>query len=122
MEGDEQRGVFDRFAAKTSTWVARAPFFMACLILVVLWLPSYFLLGDLDTWQLIINTATTIITFLLVALLQNSSERFEKSMNTKTNAMVEAIADLLEDVAGDGHGESIRRLREAAGLEERVEA
>lgn len=42
------------------------------VLLVALWLPSYFLLGKLNTWQLIINTLATIVTFLLVILLQNT--------------------------------------------------
>ena len=49
-----------------------APFFVACVGLVLLWLLSYPLFGSSDTWQLVINTATTIVTFLMVALLQNS--------------------------------------------------
>ncbi|WP_425567632.1 low affinity iron permease family protein [Nonomuraea dietziae] len=40
-----------------------------CVLLVLVWAPSFFLIGDLDHWQLIINTLTTIVTFLLVALL-----------------------------------------------------
>jgi low affinity Fe/Cu permease len=67
--------LFDRFAAWASSQVARAWFFTACVLLVLLWLPSFVLIGSLDTWQLVINTTTTIITFLLVALLQNSAER-----------------------------------------------
>lgn len=96
---------FDRFAAAASTWVSRAPFFAGCLLLIVVWLPSYFLLGSLDTWQLVINTATTIVTFLLVALLQNSQERFEKATNAKLDRILEALG-----------------CDEAVGLEEDVSA
>ena len=42
---------------------------------MLIWAPSYFVIGSVDTWQLIINTATTIITFLMVASLQNSETR-----------------------------------------------
>ena len=58
--------VFDRFAARASDAASRAWFFALCVLLVVLWAPSAFVLRDIDTWQLIINTITTIITFLLV--------------------------------------------------------
>ena len=63
-------GTFDRFAARASDFVSEAVFFLACVLLVVVWLPSYFVFRDVDTWQLVINTATTIVTFLLVALLR----------------------------------------------------
>jgi low affinity Fe/Cu permease len=48
----------------------------------VAWAPSYFLVGNFDTYQLIINTPTTIITFLLVALLQNTQKRGSKTSST----------------------------------------
>jgi low affinity Fe/Cu permease len=65
-------GFFDLFAQGASRFASHAPFFVACVGLVLLWLLSYPLFGSVDTWQLVINTATTIVTFLMVALLQNS--------------------------------------------------
>lgn len=67
-----QRGPFDRFAGRSADLVSKAPFFTFCVLLVVIWAPSYFLVGNFDTYQLVINTPTTIITFLLVALLQKT--------------------------------------------------
>jgi low affinity Fe/Cu permease len=61
--------------------------------LVFVWLPTFYLLRDVDTWQLIINTVTTIITFLMVALLQNSQTRSDQALQHKLNA----IADGLEE-------------------------
>src|SRR2546423_1769209 len=63
---------FDQFATAAARFVSRAWFFALCVLLVVVWVPSYFVFRDVNTWQLIINTATTIVTFLLVALLQNT--------------------------------------------------
>lgn len=77
MSDTREDGLFDHFAGVVSEQVARAWFFAACVILIAAWAPSYFAIGDSDTWQLIINTTTTIVTFLLVALLQNTQERFE---------------------------------------------
>ena len=77
---DAERGVrggsapFDVFAGWSSRIASRAAFFTFCVLLVVVWVPTFFVLRDVDTWQLIINTVTTIITFLMVALLQNSSD------------------------------------------------
>src|SRR5436190_917262 len=65
-------GFFDRFAGWAALVASRATFFAFCVLLIVVWAPSFFLIGNIDTWQLIINTATTIVTFLMVALLQIS--------------------------------------------------
>lgn len=81
---------FDRFADWTENRVASATFFTCCVLLVVVWLPSIFLMRSVDTWQLIINTITTIVTFLLVALLQNTQRRFELEVHEKLDRLLEA--------------------------------
>ena len=86
---------FDRFAGRSAEFVSRASFFTFC-VLLVLWVPPYFLLGNFDTYQLIINTPTTIITFLVVALLQNTQKRNEQALQHKLNAVAEGLADLME--------------------------
>jgi len=58
-------------------------------------LPSYFLLGKLNTWQLIINTLTTIVTFLLVALPQNAQKRVDDAVQHKLNAIADGLANLM---------------------------
>ena len=112
---------FDRFAGKASEMVARAPFFAFCVVLVVIWLPSYFAFKNVDTWQLIINTVTTIVTFLLVALLQNSQRRSDEALQDKLNAIADGIADVLAGQRGDNRDVSadIQQLRQAVGLENR---
>src|SRR5918911_723243 len=87
---------FDRFADAASKLTGRAPFFAACVLLVLLWGPSYFVFGKINTWQLIINTITTIVTFLLVALLQNTQRRGEIALHKKLNAIARALADVME--------------------------
>jgi low affinity Fe/Cu permease len=82
-------GVFDRFAGHASRIASRAPFFAFCVLLVVIWAPTIFVLRDIDTWQLIINTITTIVTFLLVALLQNTQYRTDAATQHKLNAIAE---------------------------------
>lgn len=82
---------FDRFSSAVSTQVSRAWFFTVCVLLIVLWVPSIAVFRDVDTWQLIVNTVTTIITFLMVALLQNSQAQFERAMNVKLDAILEAL-------------------------------
>ena len=115
-------GFFDRFATWSSQVVARAAFFCFCLLLVLLWVPTIFLLRSVDTWQLIINTVTTIITFLMVALLQNSATRADHALQHKLNAIADALADLMAHNAGEPDRDlsnDLRELRSAVGLEER---
>ncbi|MFP5347903.1 MAG: low affinity iron permease family protein [Actinomycetes bacterium] len=114
---------FDRFAGSASTLASRAWFFTFCVALVVVWAPSFFILPDLDTWQLIINTVTTIVTFLLVALLQNSQTRSDQAVQHKLNAIADALADLMDHLSTEQQHGGLRRdleeLRDAVGLEEK---
>jgi low affinity Fe/Cu permease len=117
---------FDRFATHTAKFVSRAWFFAACLLLVVLWGPSILLIKNVDTWQLIINTATTIVTFLLVALVQNTQTRSDEATQDKLNAIAEAMAVLMTETGrihdrGTLH-QAVAELQEAVGLEDRESA
>lgn len=112
-----ERGAFDRFAASASSLVGRAPFFAGCVLLVLLWAPSILVIGDVNSWQLIINTTTTIVTFLLVALLQNSQHRADLAVQHKLNAIAEGLADLMDCWEDLDTGQE--DLREAVGLEDR---
>ena len=110
----KKKGLFDRFADSVSRFTSKAWFFALCVLIVVIWGPSFFLFGSIDTWQLIINTLTTIVTFLLMALLQNTQARSDAAIHQKLNAIAEALADLLDD-----HDEvEATELRQAVGLEE----
>jgi low affinity Fe/Cu permease len=116
-------GGFDRFAEGASRLASRASFFVFCVLLVVVWAPSILVLRDIDTWQLIINTLTTIVTFLMVALLQNSQTRADQAVQHKLNAIADALADLMTEVGrgidDDTLDEDVAELRAAVGLEER---
>jgi low affinity Fe/Cu permease len=119
-------GRFDRFASATAAFTSRAWFFTMCVLLVLIWAPSYFAFGNIDTWQLVINTATTIITFLLVALLQNTQSRSDAALQQKLNAIADGLADLMTHHAGDDDSHQlhrdVRELRAAVGLEEHESA
>ncbi|HEX9124625.1 MAG TPA: low affinity iron permease family protein [Actinomycetota bacterium] len=117
-------GWFDRFAERSARITSKAAFFAACLLLVVAWGLSYWFFGNLNTWQLVINTATTVITFLLVALLQNSQRRGEQALQAKLDAIADGVADLMEQVgSSDARSHSdIRDLRHAVGIEEKAVA
>lgn len=104
--------------------MAKAPFFTACLALVLLWLPSYPLFQDPNAWQLTLNSPTTAMTFLLVALLQNTTARADKAAQQKANAIADGLADLTEALGHELGSERLhaqaRELRAAVGLEDRV--
>src|SRR5438270_9213019 len=126
MPSDVSEGlsVFDRFATKASDFVSRAWFFVMCVLVVVLWAPSFFLFRDVDTWQLIINTLTTIVTFLLVALLQNTQKRADEATQHKLNAIADGLATLMGHLS-DQHPQlrqDCTELRAAVGLEYRESA
>lgn len=109
--------IFNRFAEAASEFTSHAVFFIGCTLVVLLWLPSYLLIRDLNTWQLIINTLTTIITFLLVALLQNSQRRSEQAVQLKLDALANGIADLVSKVGGERFESDVDKLRSAVGAE-----
>jgi len=124
-----EMGFFDRFAGRASLVVSRAPFFAFCILLVVAWLIEGVVRATTggsfldDSYQLQINTTTTIITFLLVALLQNSQARSEQAVHHKLNAIADGLADLMAHLAERADDEDLRRdieeLQDAIGLERR---
>jgi low affinity Fe/Cu permease len=113
---DAKLSFFDRFATATDTFVSRAWFFLACVLLVLLWLPTFLAVKDIDTWQLLINTPTTVITFLLVALQSNTNKRADSALQTKLNAIADALSHQLHH---SGEENCARELRQAVGLEDR---
>jgi low affinity Fe/Cu permease len=110
----EAKGLFDSFASNVTQHVSRAWFFSACVLMIVLWIPTLFMM-PFDSSQLIINTATTIITFLLVALLENTQDRTAKAQNHKLDALIVAVADLLDERGG--YEKEVTELRRMAGVE-----
>jgi low affinity Fe/Cu permease len=114
--------LFDRFATATSVWASKPWFFAICVLLVALWIPTVWVLPTIDTWQLVINTVTTIITFLLVALLQNTQSRSDRALQHKLNAIADALWDLMGEL-GEEHPRLQHHrdeLAEAVGLEQRI--
>lgn len=112
-------GVFDRLADRVAVVTARAGFFAACVALVVIWLPSLLVVPNFDTWQLLINTPTTILTFLLVGLSRNISAREDIAIQKKLDATAAALV-LLLDVLGHGESQQADTLRDAVKLEKDV--
>ena len=91
---------FTRFTTSVSAMLGRPRIFVGALGLLLLWLLSGPLLGFSDTWQLIINTTTTIITFLMVFIIQNTQNRDNLAFTIKQDAIMKKLGitekDLIE--------------------------
>ena len=91
---------FTRFTSRVSITLGHPWVFVLALAVLIIWGFSGPLLGFSDTWQLIINTSTTIVTFLMVFIIQNTQNRDNLAMNIKMDAMMRKLKitddDLIE--------------------------
>lgn len=72
--------------------------FLAVLLILV-WAPTYFLIKNLDTWQLVINTGTTCITFVMIFVLQHTTNRDSRALQVKLDEIIHSIHEAHDDVA-----------------------
>jgi low affinity Fe/Cu permease len=95
MRGDSKsRGVsvvLERFAHAVTEWVGGSGAFALAAGVVLVWGLTGPLFGFSDTWQLVINTGTTIVTFLMVFLIQRSQNKDAKALHLKLNEVVAAL-------------------------------
>src|ERR1700741_1352640 len=87
----QKTSLFDRFARLGSHFAGHPLAFAGAVGLIVLWLFGGPLFGFSDTWQLVINTATTIITFLMVFVIQNPQNRDSAAIQIKLDELVRAV-------------------------------
>jgi low affinity Fe/Cu permease len=80
--------IFTNFANAVSRWTGRPYTFIACLMFVAVWALSGPIFKFSDTWQLVINTSTTIITFLMVFLIQNTQNRDNSALQAKLDELI----------------------------------
>jgi low affinity Fe/Cu permease len=85
------RETFRLFAHRTAEWAGTPTAFVLGLALIVLWALTGPLFGYSDTWQLIVNTGTTIITFLLVLLVQNTQNRDARAIHLKLDELLRGL-------------------------------
>jgi low affinity Fe/Cu permease len=87
--------MFDRIFAdmshRVANWAGQPPAFVLALATVIVWLVTGPIFHYSDTWQLVINTGTTIVTFLMVFLIQNTQNRDARAINLKLNELIESI-------------------------------
>ena len=92
-DGDDLQkdtGWFTRFASWLSRWAGRPITFAMAFLLVVVWAISGPFLGFSEVWQLTINTGTTIITFLMVFIIQNTQNRDTAALQIKVDELIRA--------------------------------
>jgi|SRR3954462_3345140 low affinity Fe/Cu permease len=83
--------LFTRFTTAVAKAMGHAWVFVVALAVLVVWAISGPLLGFSDTWQLIINTSTTIVTFLMVFIIQNTQNRDNMALNLKLDVMMKKM-------------------------------
>ena len=114
---------FRVFARRSSMMLGSAWAFSAAVLVILVWILTGPTFHFSDTWQLIINTATTVITFLMVFLIQNTQNRDAKAMHLKLDEMIRALKGArnqlvdLEDLSDEDLKkleEQFRRLRRKA--------
>lgn len=81
----------NRLADKVTTWLGSVWALLLAVLLVVGWVVTGPLFGFSDTWQLFINTTTTVITFWMVFVIQNSSNRQSKAVSLKLDEVIRSI-------------------------------
>src|SRR5437879_143920 len=83
--------IFEHFSSVATRWAGSSNAFGLACVAIVIWLVTGPLCHFSDTWQLVINTATTIITFLMVFLIQRSQNKDSQAIHLKLNEIVAAI-------------------------------
>ncbi|HSV03257.1 MAG TPA: low affinity iron permease family protein [Phenylobacterium sp.] len=94
---------FSQAASATSRWTGRPSAFLLCCLVVVVWAVTGPLFHYSDTWQLVINTGTTIVTFLMVFLIQNTQNRDNAALQAKLDELIRAHTPAKNEFIGIEH-------------------
>jgi low affinity Fe/Cu permease len=96
----QQRTVFDRFARWTEQQLGRSVTFALAFLSIVVWGVTGPLFAWSDTWQLVINTGTTIVTFLMVFVIQNAQNRDTQALQLKLDELIRVNTDARNSLMG----------------------
>lgn len=119
------RELFRKFAHKISVAAGSSYIFVAALIIILVWALTGPIFHFSDSWQLVINTGTTIITFLMVFLIQNTQNRDSRALHLKLDELIRAMKNArntlvdLEDLSDEELNklqEEFRKIHERRGL------
>jgi low affinity Fe/Cu permease len=121
--------LFRKFAQTTSQAVGSSWAFLLATMVIVIWAATGPLFHYSDTWQLVINTGTTIITFLMVFLIQNTQNRDAKAIHLKLDELIRGVEgarthlvdlEAFSDEELDRLQQQFKRIRHAQGKDERT--
>ncbi len=121
-ERQSMKDIFRRFSNKVSEITGTATAFLAALLIVAVWGLTGPIFGFSNTWQLVINTGTTIVTFLMVFLIQNTQNRNSTAMQLKLDELIRSTSKArdsfvdLEDLSDDELGvlnEEFKRMHDS---------
>jgi low affinity Fe/Cu permease len=115
------REIFGKFATVASVATGSAWAFIIALLVIITWAITGPIFGFSDTWQLVINTGTTIVTFLMVFLIQHAQNRDSLAIQLKLDELLRAIVEARTDLVDienssekdlESHRQEFRLLRE----------
>lgn len=107
--------LFTRIASAISRVSGKPETFTVAILVILIWGISGPVFGFSDTWQLVINTGTTIVTFLMVFLIQNTQNRDGAAIQAKLDELLRATKDAREQFIGIEHltDREVELIREA---------
>jgi len=110
---------FTAFAGRIASFAGKPSAFVLALTLIVVWAATGPLFGFSETWQLVINTGTTIVTFLMVFLVQNSQNRDSAAIQAKLDELIRAVDAARGEFIGIEHltDAEIQGIRDALETE-----
>ncbi len=112
--------IFTALATRIASAAGQPLSFVLAFGLILIWGISGPLFGYSDTWQLVINTGTTIVTFLMVFLIQNSQNRDAAAMQAKLDEVIRALDSAREQFIGIEHRSAVEVENIRAALEKEV--
>jgi low affinity Fe/Cu permease len=95
--------IFTRISSRMATWAGQPIAFVLAVATIIIWVVSGPIFHWSDTWQLVINTGTTIVTFLMVFLIQNAQNRDASAMQVKLDELIRAVSHARNRYIGIEH-------------------
>jgi len=95
--------MFDRIARRIAAWTGTPSAFNLALLIIIVWAVTGPIFHWSDTWQLVINTGTTIVTFLMVFLIQNAQNRDASAIQAKLDELIRAVGHARNEFIGIEH-------------------